>query len=36
LHAHEWGIFAVEIGVIVTVCSTLIAIFYAFAGRAKS
>lgn len=35
LHAHEWGVFAVETGVIVTVASTMIAIFYAFADRER-
>ncbi len=33
VHGHEWGILIVELGVLVTVCSTMIAIFYAFAGR---
>ena len=35
LHAHEWGILIVEIGVIVTVSSTMLAIFYAFANRGR-
>jgi multicomponent Na+:H+ antiporter subunit B len=35
LHAHEWGVFLVEAGVIVTVSSTMIAIFYAFTGRGQ-
>jgi multicomponent Na+:H+ antiporter subunit B len=33
IHGQHWGIFLVEIGVLVTVASTMIAIFYAFAGR---
>jgi len=36
LHAHEWGIFLVEAGVITTVFSTMLAIFYAFADRGRS
>ena len=35
LHAHEWGVFLVETGVITTVAATMIAIFYAFAGRER-
>lgn len=35
LHAHEWGILLVETGVIVTVSSTMLAIFYAFADRGR-
>ena len=34
--AQETGIFLVEFGVLVTVSSTMIAIFYAFAGRERS
>ena len=34
-HAQEWGIFTVEVGVFVTVSSTMIAIFYAFGGRGR-
>ena len=34
-HGQERGVFWVEIGVLVTVTSTLIAIFYAFAGRGR-
>jgi multicomponent Na+:H+ antiporter subunit B len=34
IHGQEWGVFFVEIGVFVTVASTMLAIFYAFAGRA--
>ena len=35
LHAHEWGILIVETGVIITVFSTMVAIFYAFADRGR-
>lgn len=35
VHGQHWGVFLVEIGVLVTVTSTMIAIFYAFAGRGK-
>lgn len=35
LHAHEWGVFIVEAGVITTVAATMIAIFYAFTGRSR-
>jgi multicomponent Na+:H+ antiporter subunit B len=34
VHGQEWGVFLVEVGVFVTVASTMLAIFYAFAGRA--
>jgi multicomponent Na+:H+ antiporter subunit B len=34
-HGHEYGIFAVEVGVIVTVSSTMVAIFYAFVERGR-
>lgn len=36
VHGQEWGVFLVEIGVFTTVFSTMIAIFYAFAGRGRS
>lgn len=36
LRAHEWGILLVEIGVLITVCGTMIAMFYAFAERGRS
>jgi multicomponent Na+:H+ antiporter subunit B len=36
LHAHEWGVFLVEAGVITTVSATMIAIFYAFTSRQPS
>jgi multicomponent Na+:H+ antiporter subunit B len=35
VHGQEWGVFLVEIGVFVTVSSTMLAIFYAFAGRGR-
>ncbi len=34
-HGQEWGILLVEIGVLVTVFSTMTAIFYTFAGRGR-
>jgi multicomponent Na+:H+ antiporter subunit B len=34
-HGHEYGIFAVEIGVLVTVSGTMTAIFYAFVERGR-
>lgn len=33
---HHLGIFFVELGVLITVASTMLAIFYAFAGRERS
>jgi multicomponent Na+:H+ antiporter subunit B len=35
-HGQEWGIFLVELGVGITVTSVMVAIFYAFAGRARA
>ena len=35
LHAHEWGIMLVEIGVFVTVAGTMSAMFYAFVERGR-
>lgn len=35
IEGQHWGVFLVEIGVLVTVASTMIAIFYAFAGRGR-
>ena len=35
VHGQEWGVFLVEIGVFITVSSTMLAIFYAFAGRGR-
>jgi len=34
-HAHELGIFLVEIGVLVTVAGTMTALFYAFVERGR-
>ena len=34
--AQETGVFLVELGVLVTVSSTMLAIFYAFAGRDRA
>lgn len=35
VHGHEYGIIAVEAGVLVTVASTMTAIFYAFVDRGR-
>ena len=35
IHGQEWGVFLVEIGVFVTVASTMLSLFYAFAGRGR-
>lgn len=35
-HGQHWGIFLVELGVGITVTSVMVAIFYAFAGRARA
>ncbi len=35
VHGQELGIFLVELGVFVTVASTMLAIFYRFAGRGQ-
>lgn len=35
VEGQHWGVFLVEIGVLVTVASTMVAIFYAFAGRGR-
>lgn len=35
IHGQEWGVFLVEAGVFITVFSTMLAIFYTFAGRAS-
>lgn len=35
-HGHEYGILLIETGVLITVSSTMIAIFYAFAERGRS
>jgi multicomponent Na+:H+ antiporter subunit B len=34
-HGHEWGIFSVEVGVLITVSATMTAIFYAFVERGR-
>ena len=34
-HGHHYGIFAVELGVGVTVSATMLAIYYSFAGRGR-
>lgn len=34
-HGHEYGIMLVEMGVLVTVSSTMLAIFYAFVDRGR-
>jgi multicomponent Na+:H+ antiporter subunit B len=35
VRGQEWGVFLVEAGVFITVSSTMLAIFYAFAGRGR-
>ncbi len=35
IHGQEWGVFLVEAGVFITVAATMVAIFYAFAGRRR-
>lgn len=35
-HGQHWGIFSVELGVLVTVFGVMVSIFYAFAGRRSS
>ena len=35
IHGQEWGVFLVEVGVFISVSSTMIAIFYAFSGRGR-
>lgn len=34
-HGHEWGIFSIELGVIITVTGTMVSIFYAFVERGR-
>jgi multicomponent Na+:H+ antiporter subunit B len=34
-HGQHWGIFAVELGVGITVASVMITVFYTFAGRGR-
>ena len=36
VRGHEWGILLVEAGVLITVSSTMIAIFYTFAERSRA
>ncbi len=36
VHGQEWGVFLVEAGVFLTVAATMLAIFYAFAGRGRT
>lgn len=35
IHGQHWGVFLVEIGVLVTVTGTMLVIFYSFAGRGR-
>ena len=35
IHGQHWGVFLVEIGVLVTVTGTMLTIFYSFAGRGR-
>lgn len=35
VHAREWGIFIVELGVLVTVSGTMLSMFYAFIERGR-
>ena len=35
VHGQEWGVFLVEVGVLVTVSGTMVSIFYAFTGRGR-
>lgn len=35
IHGQEWGVFLVEIGVLVTVTGTMITVFYTFAARGR-
>ena len=36
IHGQHWGVFLVELGVLITVTGTMITIFYSFAGRGRS
>lgn len=36
VHGQHWGVFLVEIGVLVTVSGTMVTIFYNFAGRGRA
>ena len=35
VHGRHWGVFLVKAGVLITVTSTMLAIFYTFAGRGR-
>lgn len=35
LHAREWGVLLVELGVLITVAATMTAIYYAFSERGR-
>jgi multicomponent Na+:H+ antiporter subunit B len=35
VHAREWGIFWVELGVLITVAGTMLSLFYAFIERGR-
>ena len=35
VHGQHWGVFLVEIGVLITVAGTMVTIFYAFAERVR-
>ncbi len=35
VHGHEWGIFLVEFGVLITVSGTMVSFFYAFVERGR-
>ncbi|MGH6925491.1 MAG: Na(+)/H(+) antiporter subunit B [Propylenella sp.] len=35
VHGHEWGIFLVEFGVLITVSGTMVSLFYAFVERGR-
>jgi multicomponent Na+:H+ antiporter subunit B len=35
-HGQHWGIFSVELGVLITVFGVMVSIFYAFAGRRRT
>jgi multicomponent Na+:H+ antiporter subunit B len=35
VHGHEWGIFLVELGVLITVSGTMLTLFYAFVERGR-
>jgi multicomponent Na+:H+ antiporter subunit B len=35
VHGHEWGIFLVELGVLISVAGTMLSLFYAFVERGR-